>query len=49
MYGEVGSAASTATRRSWARAALTSAAAKVDFPTPGAPVIPIVVARPVAA
>ena len=44
MYGEVGSTARMATRRSSARSAPTSAPASVDLPTPGAPVIPTVAA-----
>ena len=46
VYGEVGSTARTATATSRARAARTSPAASVDFPTPGAPVRPIVEAAP---
>ena len=49
MYGDVGSIASTATVRSTSRSARTSSVASVDFPTPGAPVRPIVEARPVLA
>jgi hypothetical protein len=47
VKGDVGSTAKTATLRSRARAAPTSAAASVDFPTPGEPVSPIVYAVPV--
>ena len=46
MNGEVGSIARTAMVRSRARAAPTSAAARLDFPTPGDPVRPTVYARP---
>src|SRR6185503_12795030 len=45
--GEVGSIASTATERPCALAARTSSPTIVDFPTPGEPVSPTVVARPV--
>src|SRR6185503_8886951 len=45
--GEVGSIASTATERPCALAARTSSPTMVDFPTPGEPVSPTVVARPV--
>ena len=49
VYGDVGSIASTATVRPASRSARTSSVASVDFPTPGAPVSPIVDARPVLA
>jgi hypothetical protein len=47
VNGEVGSMASTETDRSWSRAAPTSSAARLDFPTPGEPVRPTVYALPV--
>src|SRR5580700_7696947 len=48
VNGDVGSTASTATRRPAARNALSSAPVTVDLPTPGAPVRPMTRAPPVS-
>src|SRR5580704_7968236 len=48
VNGDVGSTASTATRRPAARNALSSAPVRVDLPTPGAPVRPMTRAPPVS-
>src|SRR5580700_8939607 len=48
VNGDVGSTASTATRRPAARNARSSAPVTVDLPTPGAPVRPMIRAPPVS-
>jgi hypothetical protein len=47
VNGELGSIDRTATSRSRSRAFFTSAPISVDLPTPGGPVKPAIVARPV--